>query len=99
MYHILAFFHICSTTCIAPKACGAHDCHMAALKRRISTRGASLLAALVFVVILAGFATAFQSANVALNEQALSSARAAQTAPPLCVMFNGRQVCDDSAAA
>ncbi|MDO8514420.1 MAG: hypothetical protein Q7S50_02660 [bacterium] len=54
---------------------------MTAPKRRISTRGASILAAFVLAVVLGGFAIAFESANVALNNQALLAAPAATAIP------------------
>lgn len=47
---------------------------MIALKRRPFSRGATILAALVAVVVLGGFAAAFQSANIAANRQALVAA-------------------------
>ena len=79
MYHILAFFHICSTRRIAPVACGAHDCGMVAPKRRFLNRGFSVLAAFVFVSILGWTALAV---SVALPQQYAYAPLSMTAAPP-----------------
>src|SRR3989344_5743658 len=80
MYHILAFFHIFMILRIAPPACGAHDCDMAALKRRTSLRGVSILAALVFVAILGGVAIAVENILPQSGSQSMVAATLAEQA-------------------
>src|SRR3989344_1252890 len=63
---------------------------------RSSGRGFTVVAALVFVVILGGAVVALENAADSADSIALSAAT--QTAAPLCVTFNGRQVCDNSTA-
>lgn len=65
---------------------------MVAFRRRVSARGVSIVAALVFVAVLSAVAVGVQSTLPGGNS-------ASQTAAPVCVIFNGKQICDNSTTA
>jgi len=82
MYHILGFFHICSTTRIAPWAYGAHDCGMVAPRQQPLNRGMSVLAAFVFVSILGWTVLALSATLPQQGPQAMVAATEATQAQP-----------------